>query len=316
VRSKHSLWHRFTLLGWLFIALCVPAVAQDDPAAETVILKGTIRVEAYTNTFDLHNQPPNWTPYIYFQVNDDLPSGSRLWVEASLPGKPKWLTGDCVRDNTQTHGWICLGKNEREAVRVIGPMGFRIHHTNELLGTNKLLFEGKAKVAKTPPKFKDPNTFEYYVDDDWRIPIAYLWRGRTLNVEMVYRGKPGEARPHLFYQGKEFAAPENCGGADFDPKVYEWWPVKCELFSGDSAVKELKPGDYEFRVLQEGHLTRKATFKVDADGSFDNGIASANKMGGDKVIIPVTVLVDHVPWDKLAWKTGAYYGNPLSGFAP
>jgi hypothetical protein len=108
--------------------------------------------------------------------------------------------------------------------------------------------------------------------------------------------------------------PENCGAAAFDPKEYAWWPVRCELWAGNDTIKELSPGDYQIKVLQDGKLTRTADFKVGPDGSFDNGIASANKLGSDKVIVPVKVLVDHAPWNKLAWKTEAFYGNPLTGF--
>src|SRR4051794_1699401 len=86
VRSKRLSWQRIIFLGLIFVVFTVPVMPEDESVAETVILKDTIRVEAYTNEFDLHNQPPNWTPHIYFQVNDDLPSGSRLWAEVSLPG--------------------------------------------------------------------------------------------------------------------------------------------------------------------------------------------------------------------------------------
>jgi len=53
---------------------------------------------------------------------------------------------------------------------------------------------------------------------------------------------------------------------------------------------------------------------VKADGSFDNGIASANKLGSDRVIVPVQVIGNQGPWDPTAWKTDAFYGNPLIGF--
>ena len=67
-------------------------------------------------------------------------------------------------------------------------------------------------------------------------------------------------------------------------------------------------------MLQQGRLTRTAKFTVAADGSYDNGIASANNLGSAKVIVPFKITVDLAPWDHMAWKTGAYYGNPLTGF--
>jgi len=50
---------------------------------------------------------------------------------------------------------------------------------------------------------------------------------------------------------------------------------------------------------------------------FENGINAANKVGGRRVIVPVTIIGDQDgPWDKNAWRTDAFYGNPLTGFTP
>ena len=61
---------------------------------------------------------------------------------------------------------------------------------------------------------------------------------------------------------------------------------------------------------------RSLKFSVDAEGKLvDNGIGTANKLGNSRIIVPVQVLGDSDgPWDKNAWKTDAFYGNPLSGF--
>jgi hypothetical protein len=46
------------------------------------------------------------------------------------------------------------------------------------------------------------------------------------------------------------------------------------------------------------------------------GIATANKLGNDRVIVPVQVIGDQDgQWDRTAWKTDAFYGNPLKGFS-
>ena len=48
----------------------------------------------------------------------------------------------------------------------------------------------------------------------------------------------------------------------------------------------------------------------------DNGIATANKLGSDRVIVPVQVIGDQDgPWDRTAWKADPFYGNPLKGFS-
>jgi hypothetical protein len=77
------------------------------------------------------------------------------------------------------------------------------------------------------------------------------------------------------------------------------------------------PGDYEFKVLWNNHLARAIKFTVASDGKFDNGIATANKLGSNRVIVPVQIIGDQDgAWDKTAWKTEAFYGNPLTGFTP
>ena len=77
------------------------------------------------------------------------------------------------------------------------------------------------------------------------------------------------------------------------------------------------PGEYEFKLLWNNHLAMSIKFNVAAGGKIDNGIAAANKLGRDRVIVPVQIIGDQDgAWDKAAWKTDAFYGNPLTGFTP
>jgi len=159
-------------------------------------------------------------------------------------------------------------------------------------------------------------------------------------------------QPHLFFEGKEIGKQFMDDGtevgapgcsveesldlsrspADETPQKAMWsrvgctyynvrgWDRKKEKSSGPFKPPHLlsdNPGNYELKTLWKGHLSRSIKFKVAPDGKFDNGIATANKLGSDRVIVPVTILGDQDGvWDKLAWKTGAFYGNPLTGFPP
>ena len=77
------------------------------------------------------------------------------------------------------------------------------------------------------------------------------------------------------------------------------------------------PGEYEFKLLWNNKLARTIKFTVGPDGKLENGIAPANKLGNDRVIVPVMILGDQDgKWDREAWKTWAFYGNPLTGFTP
>jgi hypothetical protein len=75
------------------------------------------------------------------------------------------------------------------------------------------------------------------------------------------------------------------------------------------------PGEYELKVLWNNKLARSIKFTVQPGGSFQNGIADANKVGTERVIVPVQIIgTQDGTWDRNAWKTDAFYGNPLTGF--
>ncbi len=172
------------------------------------------------------------------------------------------------------------------------------------------------------------------------------------NAAFWVRGPYPNFEPHLFYNGKEVgrifigntpagkaictARVQNETSHYVDPAVphgARWERVECQFpnvlgwdksgqkrtpFPGEKGelhVLSEHPGEYELKMVSKGELARSIKFTVAADGSFDNGIAKANKLGSDRVIVPVKVLgTQEGLWDKLAWKTGAFYGHPLTGF--
>jgi hypothetical protein len=63
------------------------------------------------------------------------------------------------------------------------------------------------------------------------------------------------------------------------------------------------PGDYEFKLLWNNRLARSIKFTIAPGGKFDNGIATANKLGSDRVIVPIQIIGDQDgQWDRGAWK--------------
>ena len=158
----------------------------------------------------------------------------------------------------------------------------------------------------------------------------------------------GNFEPHLFYQGKEvgkkYLDGREVGKPGCDPEATiepsqtvantmpqkaSWVRVRCNFFGilgwdksgnapglfGPPYQLSANPGEYEIKVLRANRLARSMKFTAGPDGKFDNGIAAANRLGRDRVIVPVQIIGDQDgQWDRTAWKTEAFYGNPLQGF--
>lgn len=188
-----------------------------------------------------------------------------------------------------------------------------------------------------------PIGYVYYLEDDlqgMKRPI--------LNLSFWVRGDANNMQPHLFYQGKEvgklFMDGQEVGKASCEsevensttnyvadniPQKAKWNRVKCTFGNvrgwdksgeGPTMFGELyqldkNPGEYEMKVLWNNKLARSIKFTVKPGGDIDTGISSANKLGRNRYIVPVQIIGDQDgPWDRNAWKTDAFYGNPLTGF--
>ncbi len=75
------------------------------------------------------------------------------------------------------------------------------------------------------------------------------------------------------------------------------------------------PGEYTVKVFQKGVQVREAKFTVGTDGRVvDGGYQKPGYLTYHKVLIPVTVIGASEKWNSAAWKTEAFYGNPMVGF--
>jgi hypothetical protein len=176
------------------------------------------------------------------------------------------------------------------------------------------------------------------------------WKKPKLAFAVWARGEMhGSFEPHLFHDGKEVGkmfyegqevGKPSCGTDEVQNNTthstdpggqFIWTRMKCDFSSvrawnktadsNDTMFGRLyllseNPGDYEIKMLYKGRLVRSMKFAVDADGKItDNGIATSNKLGNNRVIVPVQVIGDSDgQWNRAAWKTDAFYGNPLTGF--
>jgi len=343
------------------------AAAQDQPT----IAKDSVQVTAFTlSSYKGDFKTFSWVPRTQFRVNGPIASGSQLYVEFTVPGTGAWVKYDCKTQETQKGYWWqpeCGGRDgipEDKGIIYTGPVNFTIKMRNELMGGDVTLFTGKMKVAKVHSNETGPdyvNHFVYYVDQDWNLPIGYVfydrddiagWNKPSFSFAFWTRGEiNGPFEPHLFhggqevgkmfYEGEQVGKP-SCGTNEVEDNPthitsphgqFIWTRMKCNFSTirawnktgepntgmfGPMYMMSENPGDYEVKIIYKGHLVRSIKFAVDAEGKIvDNGIATANKLGNNRVIVPVQVLGDSDgQWDKNAWKTDAFYGNPLTGFTP
>ena len=327
--------------GILACAVLVVAWGQAARGEEgPSIAKDSVRVQAahISGSEDAPKEKQmQWKPEIWFNVNGPVADGSQLTVEFSYPGHKEFSKFSCKASETPAGEVLkideCFGP-DKFTTDYVGPVDFSINRRNELQGGDKVLFSGKANVGKFVGP-AGPQYPEFYVDEDWRIPIGYLsyeyddgHRASFFTVRFWYRGNPAEVNAHLFYKGKEIAKSAVHGntGSDWKPNTKQWGWANCSFLGvykddpGDEGYDpkfaiSKNPGDYEVKVLIDGHLARSIKFAVKSGGGIENGIAEANKLGSAKTVVPVQVIGNQTKdWDQTAWQTGAFYGNPLVGF--
>ena len=320
------------------------AAGEDQPS----VIKTSVIVDV-SREYRGGDDSFGWLPTLSFNVNGPIASGSQLYAEFSQPTGGVWVKFDCETNAVRRGAWLhtqCGGReiSNEKATTYTGPVNFSIKMRNELAGTPDLtLFKGTAKVGKAPTA-DGPKKPNYYVDQDWRLPLGYVWleSGNTPLAESAYpqlrvgfwvRGYLGGApsEPHLFYQGKEVGVLADEGKqyigscnsprmtTDYD-KAYHWEYVVCDftyVYGWDKTGERRRwpphllsehPGEYEFKLLWKNHLSRSIKFSVDSTGNI------VDTPGG---VVRVQVLgSEDGNWDRNAWRTDAFYGNPLTGFTP
>src|SRR5437016_5247510 len=74
------------------------AMQEDQPT----IAKDSVQVTAFTFSVYRKNYDTwSWVPKIEYRVNGPIASGSRLFVEFTIPGSGPWVKFDCQTEATQ-----------------------------------------------------------------------------------------------------------------------------------------------------------------------------------------------------------------------
>lgn len=304
----------------------------------------------------------SWLPNFKFKVNGPIEAGTRFVVEV-WNGKTPWLTFDLPSEAVPAGGayvYQSVGSEApaEKATIYTGPVVYTIRAVNGLSNLNQWLYKGVLDVKKYDPldPAKFPNfkyQYDYYVDQDWRMPFGTLtgnWYeslsgGVQLNptpimtAHMWFRGDSttlnAKTQAHLFYQGKDIGRGDgdaSTWGAAQNPS-YLWSDVSFTFSGNDKTgpvfyydtstqanhpnafVLSQHPGDYEIKVLHNGKLSRSLKFSVDSKGAIvDNGYSTQLATLGSWTFPVKTLAQTDGAWNAAAWKTGAYYGNPVTGF--
>ena len=331
-----------------------PTIAKDSIQIRAFTLnvyKGNYDVWSWVPEMKFRvNGPIASGSQLYVQFS--LPTGA--WVkfdcETNNVEKGYWWKTECGgRQIEEAQGSLYTGP-----VSFVIKMRNELQGSDSTLFTGKMKVS-KNKSNEAGPKAAQK--FVYWVDHDFNLPIGYVyltptdvygWKFPDFHVAFWVRGDAYKFDPHLFYQGKEvgktFMDGMEIGKAgceaeveintthyveDTVPQKAKWARVECDFpnikgsnTTNDDTTKNIftlaaNPGEYEFKLLWNNKLARSIKFTVQPGGKFDNGIATSNQLGSDRVIYPVTIIGDQDGiWNKTAWQTDAFYGNPLKGFTP
>jgi hypothetical protein len=289
-----------------------------------------------------HNHKPEWTwtPSISFKIHGPLASSSNLSIEYTYPNGKPWLKAACevsaLAETEKLQITDCgFRQEDTVATNQTGVFGFTVKLVDPLAGSTKSLFAGKFTVGKqvyNPTKSPTgAKQFYYYVDQDWRLPIGFVgsWKGDISNdlyAETWIKGPVKDTstlKGYLFYGGKQVA--ETSGSEILratPPDTPQWeyrmirlqFPALTEKPYADSTYYKLyeNPGTYEVKMLRDGKLVRTMKFTIEGGKPKDTGVAATNGFPPGAMIL-VNVLDGDGSWRKDAWKTEAFFANPVKG---
>ncbi|PKL76118.1 MAG: hypothetical protein CVV27_11920 [Candidatus Melainabacteria bacterium HGW-Melainabacteria-1] len=341
--------------------LISPGLSQTGPSVDkaSVLVWASTRGMYYPKPGQGDETRSAWLPNIGFRLNGPIEVGTKVEVQYSIQDKP-WISLELSPDPRPAGRWFAFDRegsrvSDEKATLETGPVTVTIKAVNELSGLHSLLYKGTLDVKKY--HYRDPkqfpnfkNKFDYYVEQDWRLPFGFLtgsWSNSNdingvehtplLFAKIWFRGSDVEQiEGHLYHNGKQVAKARGDSATTVSASEstdYSWTlvsfnftgmnsdPVIFYDTSGKPAAHthffnlNQNPGDYELKVLHKGELSRSMRFSVGPSGRIvDNGFSTQLALP-DSWTLPVKVLKQtDGKWNQDAWKLGAFYANPLSGF--
>lgn len=332
--------------------------ALPDPwpaPTEAFVVPSSIRVTAsnqgcFRPTPESDCKGTAWFPTMTFNVVGPLKKSAKLNIHWSVGGKPWFKEGiSPVELEANVGEKIETARDPKDewAKQHVGAFEFKITADDALAGTSNVLYQGKFKANKLHTGNSDPsykNQFEWYVDYDWTLPVAYLeWNVSDMQWPSLEAAfwfkvpfeKSEEYTAHLFYNGKELESVEGSEGwskevvTDFKKIRHGWSLVRFyfgksmahyrpvgDMVSREGFVMGDNPGKYEIKILRKGELARVASFTILPNGKMDDGLTKTNNLRGSWIMIPSKIVgTMDGKFDANAWKTDLLWGNVPKGFA-
>ena len=224
----------------LFLTAALLAVTAASAQDQPLVMKANLIVGAHREgnywPSPAAKEPQyntwTWGPRYEFTVLGPLAGGSQLSIDTFKPDGSLWLSypiqtpetgpGDAHRFNVPNR------HDEKKLIPITGTFSFKIILKNELTKTNVALYQGKFTVNKfhvgnNLPQFR--NQFEYFVENDWRLPFGLLFTDNQMDAEaprlrILMWFRDGEkvlttedVACYVFYNGKQIASTKTNGGA-------------------------------------------------------------------------------------------------------
>jgi hypothetical protein len=232
-----------------------------------------------------------------------------------------------------------------------GVYSFKI--TNQ--DTKEVLYQGKFKVGKFSRAYspQEKNKVDFFVEQDWLLPFGMIGfhhsdieiGGMMPLVSVWLKGmvNADELEGRIFYKGQQIASTKDggeSGVSDYDERrseyapafapnnIWKRWQFQWNNFRFDNNggfnrdyypnahYADKNSGDYTVKIYRNGAQIRELSFSIGADGRFVvPAYTSRIPLPYHRIILPVKVIGTTEKWDATVWKTDAFYGNPLTGFA-
>ena len=272
------------------------------------------------------------------------PDGSPWYSEKLEPG---FYAADRTLQYKSPSPWG--GVLDTKSTAATGVFSFKVTDQN----TSQVVYQGKFKVGKFGISHspQEKNKVSFFVDHDWLMPFGMIGFHHAMDpvgphnlLVSVWLKGPVDAKElegRIFYKGQQIATTADGGGAsDYDDrsaefsaafapdKTWKRWEFQWRGFIYDNNgtfnrenfpnafYPDKNPGEYTVRIYRNGTQIRELSFTVGADGRYAvPGYSSQIFLPYYRILLPVKVIGTAEKWNVSAWKTDAFYGNPLAGFA-